>query len=224
MLTRKTTSQTREEDWLSFSSGLVNILCSDYIAMRLLYGIEPVTTSMTIATKMVEIVEKSLKLHLVVRRRSNTALTDARRRYGHNIEALRAACAEYDQAFDHDDIRDLTKFLNDKDGKLYQYLRYGSQETTEGMAFHLRSMLPTVDRIFAQSLLLLPTNQRNLLLFCSTLKQLVTRSKFDQSQHPDQVLHLLSRDNIFFDNFVLLFKSMDEENERFPRNFDSEYQ
>lgn len=189
-------------------------LCSDYIAVRMLYGLEPLTTAMTILPKMLDVVEKALKLHLAVQTQTETALSDARSEYGHNLEKLRAACAQYEKAFDHPDIQALTKDLNDKDGKLYQHMRYGSQETTTGWQTNLALLLPVVDRVFANALLLLPEQHRRLLLFCSSLKSLVTRSRFDQSRNPDHLTELLARENYFFGEFIAVFETLDRENEQ----------
>ncbi len=213
MLKRKPTSQHQETDWFQFSAGLIHGLCSDYIAMRLLLAVEPLTTAMTICPKMLEIVEKSLKLHLAVQTQSSTALTDARTEYGHNIEKLRAACAGYHSIFNDVDIQAFTKDLNDKNGKLYQYLRYGSQETTSGFETNLSDLLPVVDKIFAKSVLLLPEGPRRLLLFCSPLKNLTTRSRFDQSQHPEQLLEVLQSNNVYFQELTHYFSQLDREHE-----------
>ncbi|GAB3390428.1 hypothetical protein [Lysobacter fragariae] len=213
MLKRKPAPQRQERDWFTFSTSLLHSLCSDYIAMRLLYWLEPFTTSSTVLTKMLEVVEKSLKLHLAVQTQTTTALTDARTMYGHNIEKLRAKCASYESAFDHPDIRALTRDLNDNDGKLYQFLRYGSQETTIGSQANLTALLPVVDRVFANSLLLLPEHHRRVLLFCSALKNLVTRSRFDQSRDPNQLIEILALDNPYFAEFSELFTALDKQNE-----------
>jgi hypothetical protein len=213
MLKRTPAPQRQERDWFQFSSGLMHSLCSDYIAVRLLYSLEPLTTAMTILPKMLDVVEKALKLHLAVQTQTPTALADARAGYGHNLEKLRAACAQYEPAFDHPDIQALTKDLNDKDGKLYQHMRYGSQETTIGWQTNLVLLLPVVDRVFAHSLLLLPAPHRQFLLFCSSLKNLVTRSRFDQTRNPDQLIELLARENPFFGEFVTVFEALDREHE-----------
>jgi hypothetical protein len=213
MLTRKPASQPQEPGWFNFSAGLMHSLCSDYIAVRLLWTLEPLTTAMTILPKMLDVVEKALKLHLVVQTQTPTALKDARSEYGHNLEKARAACAVFEPAFEHPDIQALTRDLNDRNGKLYQFLRYGSQETTTGSETNLALLMPVVDRVFANSLLLLPAEPRKVLLLCSSLKSLVTRSRFDQSRNPDQLIESLSRDNSFYCEFRALFECMDKEQE-----------
>jgi hypothetical protein len=213
MLVRKVTSQRHEPDWFQFSAGLMHSLCSDYIALRLLYSVEPLTTAMTVCTKMLDVVEKALKLHLAVQTQTPTALADARSEYGHNLERLRVACSQYQPTFDEPDVRAFTKDLNDRDGKLYQHMRYGSQETTSGFETNLAVLLPVVDKIFAKSLLLLPEGPRKVLLFSCTLKNLVTRSRFDQSQYPVQLIAMLEHNNVLFAELVTLFRTLDEEQE-----------
>jgi len=94
MLTRQQTAQPVEKNWFMFSAGLMHVLCSDYIALRMLGQLEPWTTAMTGASKMLDVVEKSLKLDVSVQRQSEAALTEAIR-YGHNIERLRSECARF---------------------------------------------------------------------------------------------------------------------------------
>lgn len=221
MLKRTETSQRVDRDWFFFASGLMHGLCSDYIAVRLLYMMEPLTTGMTILPKMLDVVEKSLKVHLFVHTQSETALTDAQSDYGHNIEKLRAACSKFNAEFDHQDIRALTRDLNDKRGQLYQYLRYGSQATTAGFEGNIGLLLPVVDRVFSESLLLLPDHHRRVLLFCSSLKSLMTRSRFDQSRNPEQLLQALAHNNPYFIQFQLLFRQLDEEHQLLVDQFNA---
>src|SRR2546426_1072822 len=78
MLKRKSTAQPQERDWFQFSANLIHGLCSDYIALRLLYLLEPLTTAFTIATNMPDVVEKSFKVFIIVHTQSATALSSAR--------------------------------------------------------------------------------------------------------------------------------------------------
>jgi hypothetical protein len=147
---------------------------------------------------MIDVVEKSLKLHLSVQERSETALSSMQSNHGHNVESLRSACAKFHPTFSEPDICAFTKDLNDRDGKLYQQLRYGSQQTTLGFSTRLGPLLPVVDKIFIQSILLLPEESRKMLVFSSPLKMLLVGSKFDQSQHPKELVELLKKDNAHF--------------------------
>ena len=123
------------------------------MAMRWLHYCEPLTCAPTVCVAMLDVVEKSLKLHLAVQTQTATALTEMHTTYGHNVEALRDACAAFTPAFADDDVRGFTRDLNDRDGKLYQQMRYGSQRTTLGFQTNLSTLLPVVDKIFSESLL-----------------------------------------------------------------------
>lgn len=194
MLTRTPSPQPQELDWFRFASALSYGFQSDYVAVRLLYYLEPLTTALTIVPKMLDVVEKSLKMYLSVHTQSATALTEARQDYGHDIEKLRAACARFDPVFDDADIRLFTKDLNDKNGKLYQCLRYGAQATTAGFEANTQ-LMPVVDKIFSKSFLLLPEGTRRVLVFSSMLKNLITGSRFDQSRNRPLLIEALRSAN-----------------------------
>jgi len=199
VLTRKSLSQPHEKDWFMFSSALMLRVSSDYISMRLLHLLEPLTCMPTIAVTMIDVAEKSLKLHLAVHTQTVTALADMGSKYGHNLEALRAACAGFSPAFAEEDVRAFTKDLNDRDGKLYQQLRYGAQKTTDGFKTNLSSLRPVVDKIFCESVLGLPETIRRVLVDSSPIKQLLVRNSLDQSRHPTELIDALRRDNANFD-------------------------
>jgi hypothetical protein len=198
MLTRKPSPQRQEKDWFFFSTGLMLHVCSDYIAMRTLFQLEPLTNMPTIVVLMLDVVEKALKLHLCVQTQTATALSDMRSSHGHNLESLRSACASFSPLFNDADICAFTKDLNDRDGKLYQQLRYGSQETTIGFKATPGLMLPVVDKVFIQSVLMLPDNWKKLLLQASPLFLLLTKSHMDQTRHPEQIIELLALGNAQF--------------------------
>jgi len=199
VLTRKELSQPQEKDWFMFSSGLMLRVSSDYISMRLLHLLEPLTCMPTIAVSMIDVAEKSLKLHLAVHTQTVAALADMGSKYGHNLEALRDACAGFSPVFAEDDVRAFTKNLNDRDGKLYQQLRYGAQKTTEGFKTNLSSLRPVVDKIFCESVLGLPEGIRKVLVYSSPIRQLLVRSALDQSRHPVELIDALRRENAYFD-------------------------
>jgi hypothetical protein len=211
MLTRKVRSQPKETDWFFFSSGMIIRVSSDYIAMRLLHQLEPLTCAPTICVSMIDVAEKSLKLHLAVQTRTTTALSDMATTYGHNLEALRAACARYTPVFDDVDVRSFTSHLNDRDGKLYQELRYGAQKTTDGFSTNLSTLRPVVDKIFAESILGLPEEQRRLLVSASPLKSLLVRSRFDQTKHPHEVIDAVRRDNAYFERLSTYCHRLEED-------------
>jgi len=210
MLLRRQTPQREDKHWFHFAAGLIPVLCADYISLRLLARLEPLTTALAIAPKSLDVVEKSLKLFLSVRTESNTALSDAASEYGHDIEKLRSACAKFSPEFAEDDVCALTKHLNDKSGKLYQYMRYGSEITTQGHEYGAAA-LPVVDKVFSKSILLLPEQHRRVLFFCSPLKNLITGSRFDQSANRDLLLRILGEDNPHFVELVDLSQKLDKE-------------
>jgi hypothetical protein len=199
VLIRTPSSQPHDKDWFMFSAALMSHVSSDYIAMRLLHRLEPLTSALTICVLMLDVVEKSLKLHLAVQTQTDRALSDMAARYGHNVEALRDACASFTPLFADADIRDFTRHLSDRDGKLYQQLRYGSQKTTDGFSTNLSTLRPVVDKIFCESILQLPEDIRRLLVYSSPLKQLIVGSRFDQSRHPTELVESLRQDNHYYD-------------------------
>lgn len=213
MLTRNPLPQPQDQEWFTFSAGLMIRVCSDYISVRLLHQLEPLTCAPSIVVMMLDVVEKLLKLHLAVHTQTPTALSDMSTKYGHNIEALRAACAAYTPAFNDPDVCAFTKDLNDRDGKLYQKLRYGAQRTTEGFSTNLSTLRPVVDKIFAESILGLPESTRRMFMYTSPLKQLLLRTRFDQSQHPAELFNALRLDNAYFDQLLAYCQQIEAEQE-----------
>lgn len=218
MLDRTVESEKQQRDWFWFSSALFPSLCSDYIALRMLYYLEPLTTAQTILVKMVEVSEKSFKLFVAVSSRSKDALTDSKNNYGHNIEKLRKECARYNTEFESEDIKTFTKSLNDKGGALYQFLRYGSQEMTQGFSADLQKTLPVVDKIFFKTIFLLPEDERRLLNFVSPLKNLLMGSQFDQSQNPELLIRVLNENNNYLDEYIEYCKLLDKKHLEFLAN------
>ena len=211
MLKRKQTPQRQDKDWFMFSASLMLHVCSDYIAVRTLYQLEPLTTAPTLLVLMLDVVEKSLKLHLAVQTKTQNALSEMSSTYGHNVESLRAACAKFSAVFDDPDVCAFTKDLNDRDGKLYQQLRYGSQQTTDGFSTALGDLLPVVDKVFVRSILLLPEDSRKLLFFVSPLKSLLVRSKFDQTRNPGLIVDLLRVGNDHYEDLLRYCEQIERE-------------
>ena len=160
---------------------------------------------------MLDVVEKSLKLHLAIQSQTTTALTDMSTKYGHNVEALRDACAGYTPVFADDDVRAFARELNDRDGKLYQQLRYGSQKTTAGFQTSLATLRPVVDKVFCESILRLPDAIRKVLVFSSPLKHLLVGGRFDQSRHPAQLVEALRVENAYFDRLLKYCRQIEDE-------------
>lgn len=219
MLTRKHASKKTDKDWFYFSSALATTLVSDYISLRFLYKNEPHTTAFTILGRVLDVAEKALKLFVMVSGKSPTALSSARSDYGHNIEKLRSEAAKYDPVFDESTIKTFTRDLNDKSGKLYQHVRYGSEDTIDGLQADLNLLIPVVDRIFFQSILKLPASDRKLLFFVSPLKHLIQGSRFDQTQNRAAVLNALHFQNTEITAFENFCKQMDDEQEALHQKF-----
>lgn len=183
--------------------------------MRMLFQLELLTCGPTLCVLMIDVAEKALKLHLSVQEKSETALSSMQSNHGHNVESLRSACAKFHPVFADPDVCAFTNDLNDRDGKLYQYLRYGSQQTTLGFSTRLGPLLPVVDKIFVQSILLLPEADRRLLVSASPLKMLLVGSEFDQSQHPQELIELLKKDNTHFSELQAYCQQLENEQKAF---------
>jgi hypothetical protein len=202
MIKRKPSPTRIDQHWFVFASNLLRHATSDYIALRVLSATERLVTFPTCAVLALDIAEKALKMHLAVRTESKTALSEMRSNFGHNIEAIRHKAAAFEPTFAEPDILAFTKDLNDKDGKLYQALRYGSQETTEGWSIDLAKLLPVVDKIFCKSILQLPTDRRKLLFGHSVLRYLLTGSPIAQSTNPAYLLAVLSQGNPYISELL----------------------
>ncbi len=219
ILSRKQLPLKKEIDYFDFAVRLFPILCSDYISMRILYFLEPITTSLVILPKIVEIAEKSLKIFLLVHKKTDTAFFDSVTQYGHKIEKLRLESVPFNPVFDDDDIKTFTASLCDD--KLYQLLRYGSERTSSGMEANLPELMPIVDKIFFKSILLLPDGDRRLLNFVSLIKILLTRSPFDQTLNKDLVIKAISHNNNYIEEYLEYCRSIDKENKELLEAFHS---
>jgi len=222
VLERKSSPAKMDKDWFMFSSGLMMSLCSDYISMRLLYQLERFTTAPTILIKMIEVAEKSMKLFVTINSKTKTALSDSKSIYGHSIEKLRKESSQYSKVFEGADICEFTSDLNDKNGALYQYLRYGSQETTDGMNANLDHLLPIIDKIFFSSLLLLPEGDKRVLNFTSLIKNLLTSSQFDQTFNKELLKEAILRDNIHAQEYLAYCINLDIDHQKMIQSFQDE--
>jgi hypothetical protein len=160
---------------------------------------------------MVEVAEKSLKLFITINNKSTTALSDSMTLYGHNIEKLRIESASFNNTFDDADIKEVTKELCDRGGEFYQFLRYGSQKTTEGFSANLDHLMPVLDKIFFTSIMTLPNDERRLLNFTCILKSLLTASNFDQSRNSELLKNAISHNNIYIFEYINYCNQLDVE-------------
>lgn len=210
MLRRIKKLQQAEKDWYCFSKSLSYTLFFDYISCRLLYYLEPITTSWTILELSIGIAEKSLKMFVTLQKESIHPLFESKDVFGHNIEKLRKECSEYNPIFNEEDIKGFTADLNDKSGELHQFIKYGSQKSTDGFYTNINLIIPIIDKIFFKSILLLPENKRSLIVFTSLLHNLLTQSTFDQSKHPILLIKAIKYQNSYINEFIKYCISLDD--------------
>ena len=211
MLKRTQSPKKLEKDWFSFSVPLAMIVGGDYLALRLLYRLEPESTAFAMLGKMMDVAEKSLKLFVVVMQKSPAALTDVKGGFGHNVERLRSVAASFNPAFDEADVLSLSRSLNDNSGKLYQQIRYGSEETTEGFSAEPALLMPVIDKIFYQSFAGMPPGDRRMMFCASPIKALIQRLGHDQTRNPELLSAALKHSNTYFDRLVELCVQIDSE-------------
>lgn len=208
-----------DEDWFGFAGALRLECDSDYISCRILSFTEPQATIPTIYVKMIDVIEKALKFFITIKRHSNTALTEARNEFGHNVSKLRESAATFEPIFDDPDIRQVTSPFNDKAGNLLQHLRYGSGKTQSSPhQVNLNQVLPVVDKVFFNSILLLPQNEFDMFLGGSLIKTLFTDSFAHLYKNRDLVLASLRKDNEYIDVFVGRCHQYDEKIQKMIQN------
>jgi hypothetical protein len=177
-------------------------LVSDYISLKFNFHFETLTLAPTNVTKMVEVVEKSLKLFLAFQEQPEEALSYFSNEYGHNLEKLRRKAESYDCIFEDGDIKQFTKPFDDRAGNLYQKLRYGSHTKIEGFKTNLNSLMPIVDKIFFNSIFRLDENWRKMLIGDSILYFLITNSNLSQSNNPELLLQAIRINNPYLEEFT----------------------
>jgi hypothetical protein len=221
VLKRSQAAQKIDKDWFNFCLPLSIGLASDYIALRILYRLEPLTTALTIVGKSLDVAEKSLKLFVIVSRKSPRALWSARSEFGHDIEKLRIAASQLDPDFDDPAIRSFTRDLNDKSGKLYQQVRYGSEETTSGFKTNLHALIPVVDRIYFRALTKLPPGDRRMFVLGSPIKALIRGEQWDQTRNRNAVMGALRFRNAELAGFEVLCEQLEAEEEAMKKRFET---
>jgi hypothetical protein len=199
-ITRQQSPQRVETGWFDFTMKLKVILISDFLALRLLYRLEPLTTGMTILVKMVEVVEKSLKFNVATLERRCDTLTLMTTEFGHNIEKLRGSAASHNPVFAEADICAFTAQLDNKSGALFQTLRYGSEKTTTGFAADIDELMPVVEKIFYNSLLSLPDGDNKIaniynLIYCLLF------DIHDQTEDRERLLSALRDGSAYFGEY-----------------------
>jgi len=204
----------KDEDWFLFASFLSFSLYSDYIAFRFLVFLEPYTLIFTTMQLIPNIMEKSFKLLISFKEKPDNP-SKFFKSFGHNIDILRKKCSEYNLVFLNTDIEDLTKNFNDKSGKFQQYLKYGSEESIEGFSAQIEKIIQVIDKIVFESIYSLPKNEKMLLVFSSLIKNLITKSRFDQSKNQELLIKAIKDKNIYFDDFLRYCHNLDDEHNNF---------
>lgn len=212
MVTGNHQKTSTEENWFGFAAGLRSQCDSDYIALRLLASTEPNATAPTMYKMMIEVVEKSLKFFITVKRKSDTAFTEAKKEFGYNIQGLLQEATKYEAVFDEPDVRKISAQFGDKGGSYLHHLRYGSGKTSSTPhTVNLGEELAVVDKLFFKSILLLPSSECQLFLGGSLLRTLLSDSFVDQYPNRAFTLSALKKDNSHFDTFVERCNQYDEQ-------------
>lgn len=153
----------------------------------------------------------------------NTKSTDSlENEYKHNIKKLLDKCATFDKAFEEAEIQQFAKDLNDKNGEFFQYLRYGSQSTTSSMCANIQNIIPVIDKIFFNSILLIPDGQGDDINRQSELNILLTSSPFSrfcQTKDKDLVIRALRFKNSEIDRYIDYCLELDRKFAELERTF-----
>lgn len=198
---KQNTSEKKDKNWFMFAMGLSHHVFSDYVSLKLNFQLETLAFAQTNLVGMVEVVEKSLKLHLAMKERLENSLSHYSSNYGHNIEKLRLKAVTYNQVFDESDIKQFTKPFDDKKGALYQHLRYGSQQNIDGFKTHLGELMPIVEKIFFSSILRLEDIDKKMVNNSSLLCNLIINNQFHQSRNRDLLLNAVQSNNPYFTEY-----------------------
>lgn len=222
MNTMTKTPQSSEEHWFGFAASLRLHCDADYIALRLLAYTEPNAVAPTMYRMMVEVIEKSLKFFLTVRRQSNSAFSEAKD-FGYNIQKLLDEAGKYEPLFKDQDVQKSGKWFTDKQGKFLHHLRYGSGDTqSTPRPVNLGEELRAVDKIFINSILLLPKMDCDLFLGGSLLRTLVSNTFPNQYPNRELTLSALQRDNTYFSTFCVRCATYEEEAQKHIQAFKEE--
>jgi hypothetical protein len=207
MKSKKIISKTKsvlasDENWFMFVSGLGHHLFSDYIQLRLCYKLEPLTLISSNFVNMVEVVEKAFKLYLCLKYKPDNALSKMSDEYGHNLSKMRESATQFNDIFDSEDIKQFVEPFSDKQGQLYQKLRYGSQKTISGFSTRLSTLMPIVDKIIFTCILDHEENDKKMVNYSSSLYLLLTGSRFDQTKNKELIIAMLKKDNNFIEDYI----------------------
>lgn len=203
-----------ESECFFFSTSLIGNLTSDYISLKILYNEEPLATMTTIFTKIVEIVEKTLKLYLIINKKQENPESFLSKNYGHSIENLRNDCSKINNFFNDKEIVDLAKNFSDKSGALFQYFRYGNQKSIGQVEGNLKNIMPIVDKIYFKSLLTLPEEEKQFFISSLSLRAIINNDRPHQFKRPQYVIDCISINNMYFDEFLNYCKILAEKEKK----------
>lgn len=146
----KVTKKNKENDTdrHMFASGLFRKLEADYIALKVLIFLEPLYLAETILPKQIELLEKIFKFYIAIKT-PNIKNIDDLIDLGHNLEKLRETCEKFNVIFGDVVLKNLTAPLNDRDGKFFQHLRYGSHKEIKGFSADPGSIMLLIDKFFS---------------------------------------------------------------------------
>ena len=207
-------SKVIDDNWFIFATGLSHHLFADYIQLRLCYKLEPLTLISSNFVNMVEVVEKSLKLYLCLKYKPENALKKMSDEYGHNISKMRISASQFNEVFNSEDIIQFVEPFSDKQGQLYQKLRYGSQKVISGFSTRLSILMPIVDKVFFTCILDHEECDKNIINQSSLLYCLLTGSIFDQTQNKEFIIALLKKDNLYIEDYLKYCLKLKEEQEK----------
>ena len=198
----KKTRQKQDESWFIFGSSLSQHLFSDYICLRFNFYFERIAFVQPNVVKMVEVVEKSLKLYLTFQEKKEESLSYFSSDFGHSLEKLRSRAETFNSLFSALDIVNFTKPFEDKSGNLFQKLRYGSHVSVEGFNANPDALMKTADKVFFGVVLALEEPWRKMLIGNSTLYFLMVNSEFLQCNNRELLIQSLQVDNPYFQAFA----------------------
>lgn len=185
-----------------FSSKLSQHLFSDYLCLKFNYNFERIAFVQPNVVKMVEVIEKSLKLYLTIQEKKENSLSYFSSEYGHNLEKLRSKAEVFNPLFSDQDIVKFTKPFDDKPGSLFQKLRYGSHGTVEGFKANPDALMETVDKVFFGVILSLEEPFRKTFIGNSTLYFLIAKNENSQCNNGELLVSSVKINNPYFQAFA----------------------
>lgn len=215
VIKKKNTSEKKDQNWFMFGIGLKLYVFADYIFIKLAHLMEPLIFVPSTFARMVELVEKSLKLYLAFHEQKEDALSHYSSKYGHNIEKLRNQAAKFDEVFNEKEIKKFTAVFDDRKGALYQHLRYASQPNIDGFKTNINSLMPIVERIFFSSILYHPEDNKKMINHNSAIFILLTENELDQSKNPELLVRAIKMNNPFFDDYKTYCEELAEADQKF---------